>query len=90
MSERLDDYPYDVAELVRKAELDYLTVQQLDLPVLAEIICFHCQQCAEKYLKALISFHGDVPSGRTTSWCCMPAQQPICHPQTICCRSSRS
>lgn len=61
MSGRLDDLPYDVAELVSKAELDYLTVQRLDLPLLAEPICFHCQQCAEKYLKALISLHGEVP-----------------------------
>jgi HEPN domain-containing protein len=25
---------------------------------LTDIICFHCQQCAEKYLKALLVFNG--------------------------------
>lgn len=61
MSERLDDFPYDVAELVRKAELDFMTVQRLEPAILAEVICFHCQQCAEKYLKAVISSRGTVP-----------------------------
>ncbi|NLO05015.1 MAG: HEPN domain-containing protein [candidate division WS1 bacterium] len=61
MSGKPDEHAYDVVELVRKAELDYLTVQRLELPLLAEVICFHCQQCAEKYLKALVSAHGEVP-----------------------------
>ena len=42
-------------EWVEKAEADYITMQKL-LPVtnprLHDIICFHAQQCIEKYLKA--------------------------------------
>jgi len=45
-----------VHEWVEKAEEDYRTVQQLartSLSDFATTICFHAQQCAEKYLKAL-------------------------------------
>src|ERR1700722_9539850 len=41
---------------VRKAEADYvLAVQasQSDVPV-HDGVCFHCQQCVEKYLKGLM------------------------------------
>ncbi|MEW5866405.1 MAG: HEPN domain-containing protein [Bacillota bacterium] len=31
-------------------------------PMPVEIICYHCQQCAEKYLKGFIAFNaGEVP-----------------------------
>lgn len=39
----------------QRAEADYIAVQQLLLtanPLLHNIICFHAQQCIEKYLKA--------------------------------------
>ena len=41
---------------VEFAENDYKAVMLLfkDAAPLIEIICFHCQQCAEKYLKAYI------------------------------------
>ena len=42
-------------EWIEKAEADYIAVQQLLLtanPLLHNIICFHAQQCIEKYLKA--------------------------------------
>ena len=41
---------------VDRAERDWQAVEQLRAtqPVLAEIVCFHAQQCAEKYLKALL------------------------------------
>jgi HEPN domain-containing protein len=44
------------AEWVQKAETDFHAATALikqDLP-LHEAVCFHCQQCAEKYLKALL------------------------------------
>ena len=49
-----------VAEWVQKAEGDYVT--SLDLfslghEITADSICFHCQQCAEKYLKAYFTDH---------------------------------
>jgi HEPN domain-containing protein len=34
---------------VRKAEEDFIAVTSLNIP---NLICFHCQQCAEKYIKA--------------------------------------
>lgn len=49
---------------VRKAEQDYigaslLLPRAIDLP---DVICFHCQQVAEKYLKAYIAEQGQLPS----------------------------
>ena len=43
-------------EWVRKAEADYRGARSLALktPPLHDLVCFHCQQCAEKYLKALL------------------------------------
>ena len=46
-----------IKEWVLKAEEDYLTVEELykiHVRRFAAIICFHAQQCAEKYLKALL------------------------------------
>jgi HEPN domain-containing protein len=44
------------AEWVRKAEADYLVAKTLagESLLLHDAICFHCQQSAEKYLKALL------------------------------------
>jgi len=44
------------AEWVRKAETDFLAAAALAdaSPPLHDAVCFHCQQCAEKYLKALL------------------------------------
>jgi HEPN domain-containing protein len=44
-------------EWVRKAEADYRGAQKLYHPndSLPDLCCFHCQQCAEKYLKALMA-----------------------------------
>ena len=53
---------------VKKAEEDYaLAVQgsQSDVPV-HDGVCFHCQQCAEKYLKGLLEELGlPVPKTHT-------------------------
>jgi len=50
------------AEWVDKAEHDFSTAQRVmrqteDEPALPDIACFHCQQCAEKYLKAFLTEH---------------------------------
>ncbi len=54
-------------EWVKKAEADYqaagLLLARRGAPCL-NIICFHCQQCAEKYLKGLLQEHG-VPFTKT-------------------------
>ena len=44
------------AEWVKKAEADFLAVRKLSVgrPVLHDVVCFHGQQAAEKYLKALL------------------------------------
>ena len=47
-------------EWIQKAEKDLKTVGILqDYPDMTEIICFHCQQAAEKYLKVLLLSHDE-------------------------------
>ncbi len=43
-------------EWVNKAEADFRGARSLarQKPPLHDLVCFHCQQCAEKYLKALL------------------------------------
>src|SRR5581483_589427 len=43
-------------EWVRKAEANFHGAKSLALttPPLHDLVCFHCQQCGEKYLKALL------------------------------------
>jgi HEPN domain-containing protein len=43
-------------EWVRKAEADYRAAEKLGRgsDPLHDVVCFHCQQCAEKYLKGLL------------------------------------
>src|SRR5258708_212121 len=43
-------------ERVKKAEGDYVFATQgsQSKPPVHEAVCFHCQQCAEKYLKGLL------------------------------------
>lgn len=54
-------------EWIEKAEADYITTQKLlptTNPQLYDIICFHAQQCIEKYLKAWLQ-EADVPVPRS-------------------------
>ena len=49
-------------EWIKKAEQDYVLARQgsrSKVPV-HDGVCFHCQQCAEKYLKALVKEQGLV------------------------------
>ena len=49
---------------IEKAENDILTSRFLAEtmhPAPAEIICFHCQQAAEKYLKAFLVYNDQEP-----------------------------
>lgn len=59
--------PVLVAEWVRKAEGDFVAAEHLlrlrKNPQPA-MVCYHCQQCAEKYLKAYLLRH-NVPFERT-------------------------
>jgi HEPN domain-containing protein len=53
-----------VKEWVDKAEEDFRTLQELykkSPSDFATTICFHSQQCAEKYLKSLLTKHGIEP-----------------------------
>lgn len=48
----------DVRDWVAKAEEDFAVIQALirkQTPSLHDAVCFHAQQCAEKYLKALLT-----------------------------------
>ena len=49
-----------------KAERDLLTADTMlgVSPAPTDVVCFHCQQAAEKYLKALLAFAGE-PIPRT-------------------------
>lgn len=50
----------DVRDWVAKAEEDYAVVHALQRrrkPSFHNAVCFHAQQCAEKYLKALLVRH---------------------------------
>ena len=60
MSEQPDPRE-EVARWTEKAEHDFLAAQHaMDLAEkgLTDIVSFHCQQCAEKYVKALLLHHG--------------------------------
>ena len=51
----------EVRRWVEKAEHDVMAAEhamELAEEGLTDIVCFHCQQCAEKYLKALLLYQG--------------------------------
>ena len=56
-----------VAEWFKYANMDFLSAEHLltlhKLPL--EIICFHCQQAAEKYLKGYLVFKNTVEPPKT-------------------------
>ena len=54
------------AEWIRKAEADFRAAEELadHQPPLHDVVCFHCQQAAEKYMKALLT-EGEVAVPRT-------------------------
>jgi len=45
-------------EWIEKAEDDYRTAMALDAADVPAVVCFHSQQCIEKYLKAALVAHG--------------------------------
>ena len=51
---------------VRKAEADYRSAERLHecKPPDHDVVCFHCQQAAEKYLKAILE-EGGLPIPKT-------------------------
>ncbi|MFQ6119732.1 MAG: HEPN domain-containing protein [Methanosarcinales archaeon] len=50
-----------VHEWIAKAEEDFKAAQILPIDEFPNIIAFHCQQCAEKYLKAILITNGKTP-----------------------------
>src|SRR5271156_4269630 len=50
----------ETAKWVHKAEADWEVAHKLagEKPLPRDIVCFHCQQAAEKYLKALLQESG--------------------------------
>jgi HEPN domain-containing protein len=62
MSER-PELLKEVARWTEKAEHDFLAAEhamELAQEGLTDTVCFHCQQCAEKYLKALLLYRAVV------------------------------
>jgi len=55
-----------VNKWIQKAENDYTVARnEIQFPnPITDVICFHCQQAVEKYLKAFLIHHG-VDFGRT-------------------------
>ena len=53
-----------LAEWVEKAEGDYksaVALQRRRKEPLPDTVCYHCQQCVEKYLKAYLIAQGSTP-----------------------------
>lgn len=50
-------------EWLRLAQMDLNSAEHLLTmhPIPIEIICYHCQQSAEKYLKGYLVFYGMIP-----------------------------
>ncbi|MEW6367821.1 MAG: HEPN domain-containing protein [Acidobacteriota bacterium] len=51
-------------EWISKAETDYKSAVALNRrrrEPLPDAVCYHCQQCLEKYLKAYLTAHGVTP-----------------------------
>jgi HEPN domain-containing protein len=51
-------------EWIEKAEADYksaVALQRRRKELLPDIVCYHCQQCVEKYLKAYLIAQGSTP-----------------------------
>ena len=51
----------EIARWTEKAEHDFIAAEhamELAEQGLTDIVCFHCPQCAEKYIKALLLYRG--------------------------------
>ncbi len=64
MSERQIDADAHAKEWVSKAEQDYRTAVALEPTDVPDVVCFHCQQCVKKYLKATVAAYTE-PVPRT-------------------------
>jgi len=58
-------------EWLEKAEEDYTVASSLHADRTPGAICFHCQQCVEKWLKAALVKHGVATLEPKTSSCSM-------------------
>lgn len=68
-------------EWARKAEGDLRAAAYLLEPRPAQptdAVCFHAQQCAEKYLKALLVLRASIFRRRTTLRNSLPSSRPRC------------
>ncbi len=52
----------DVAAWIRKAEEDRGIALSIDRMLYPNGVCFHCQQCVEKYLKAFLTAQDQKPA----------------------------
>ena len=60
------EYEY-ISEWFRYADMDLETAEYIQgkRPQPLEIICFHCQQAAEKYIKGYLVYHGVLEPPKT-------------------------
>jgi HEPN domain-containing protein len=59
-----------LAEWIEKAEADYYTAEReyrARKNTNYDAVCFHAQQCVEKYIKAILVFR-DIPFHKTHNW----------------------
>ena len=57
-----------ISEWLQFADIDLATAEHLSSnmrPQPLEIICYHCQQAAEKYLKGFLFYHGVIEPPKT-------------------------
>lgn len=47
----------EIKEWIDKSEEDYKSALLLHGKGLSDSVCFHCEQCIQKYLKALLIYH---------------------------------
>jgi HEPN domain-containing protein len=53
-----------VRQWIMLADMDLRTAEHIAatmVPLPLEIVCFHCQQAAEKYLKGFLELHDEIP-----------------------------
>lgn len=60
MSRKRSDATAHGREWIARAEEDYRAAAKLEAADVPNVICFHCHQCIEKYLKALLIAHGEA------------------------------
>mgnify|MGYP002863717374 CR=1 FL=1 len=77
----------DVKEWIRFADMDVLSANHLNeiqYPKPLEIICYHCQQAAEKMLKALVlAYDGELQKTHDLGLLTEELSEFVCFPDAV-------